>query len=274
MAMGLTAVAELDWLEFGSDHGPQIAERRSLLRDRPGDVLACLPEATAAAAELRDTLVAHLLRHHGDRFTREGDRVRNVVLGRDIDVTGDPLAVCGHLVQEDFCLMQPHDDGYRLTGAVLCFPSRWRLADKIGRALPGVHAPVPFYGERLASPVERFFRSLKAGRIAQRLNWSVMDDAALFQPGGHGETDVNRAVTAANALSRLYLRVERQTFRRLPASGAVVFGIRIHVTDLATVAREPGEGPRLRAALAALPEEMQRYKSAGRFSAALIEALA
>jgi len=121
--------------------------------------------------------------------------------------------------------------------------------------------------------VERFFQSLKPGRIVQRLNWSVMDDPALFQPGGHHEAEVNRDVTAGNALQRLYLRVERQTFRKLPQSQAVAFGIRIHVTPLAEVVRVPGEGERLRGALAALPPEMALYKSAGRFSVALQAAL-
>jgi hypothetical protein len=273
MAMGLQPVAEADWLEFADDHAMQMAERRRLLREQAGDVLACLPEAQAASGELGEMLVGHLLRHHPCWFSRNGDRLQNALTGEQHDLAGAPLDLCGRLVQEDFCLLQPSAEGHVLTGAVLCFPSRWRLAEKLGLALPGVHGPVPFYGDRLAHPVERFFQSLKPGRIVQRLNWSVMDDPALFQPGGHHEAEVNRDVTAGNALQRLYLRVERQTFRKLPQSQAVAFGIRIHVTPLAEVVRVPGEGERLRGALAALPPEMALYKSAGRFSVALQAAL-
>ena len=52
MAMGLQPVAEADWLEFADDHAMQMAERRRLLREQAGDVLACLPEAQAASGEL------------------------------------------------------------------------------------------------------------------------------------------------------------------------------------------------------------------------------
>jgi hypothetical protein len=275
MAMGLTAVAEPDWLEIADDYPAQMAERHRLLAEQPAAVLACLPEAEAAARELRDVLIAHLCTHHAAWFVRDGDVLHNRLLDTRIDLaaTPDPLALVGRLVQEDFCLLQPHPDGHHLTGAVLCFPTRWTLAEKLGRPLIGVHDNVPFYGERLGNPVERFLTSLKPGRLAQRLNWSVIDDAALFQQHGKRRDDIDSDISPDNALHRLFLRVERQTFRRLEQSGAVVFGIRVHVTPLDRVTRDPGEAARLSAALQALPPEMAHYKSTGRFSAALLEAL-
>ena len=101
----------------------------------------------------------------------------------------------------------------------------------------------------------------------------MIDDPALFQLNGKGRDGHDGAITADNALGRLFLRVERQTFRRLPLSGAVVFGIRIHVTPLDRVAADAGEAQRLSAAIQALPAEIVHYKSTGRFSAALLEAL-
>ena len=275
MAMALTAVAEPDWLELAEDYPTQMAERHRLLHATPGAVLACLPEAEAAARELLDVLVAHLCTHHAAWFERSGRVLHNRLLGEriDLDCGMDALAIAGRLVQEDFCIMQPHDNGHHLTAAVLCFPTRWSLAEKLGRVLIDVHEKVPFYADRLANPVERFFRSLKPGRLAQRLNWSVIDDPALFQLNGKGRDGHDAAITPDNALAQLFLRVERQTFRRLPLSGAVVFGIRIHVTPLDRVAGDPGEAARLSAAIQALPADMVHYKSTGRFSAALLEAL-
>ena len=87
---------------------------------------------------------------------------------------------------------------------------------------------VPFYAERLADPVDRFMAKVKPGHIASRLNWSVLDDPAMFQPAGKWREQTNTAVTPDNAGERLYLRVERQTLRRLPQSGAILFGIRVH----------------------------------------------
>jgi len=275
MAMALTAVAEPDWLEFAEDTPAQMAERRRLLAETPDAVLACLPEAEAAARELLDVLVAHLCTHRAGWFQREGRGLRNRLLGEFVDLAGaPPLEVAGRLVQEDFCLMQEHADGHHLTGAVLCFPTRWSLAEKLGHPLITVHEKVPFYAEKLGNPVERFFRSLRLDRLAQRLNWSVIDDPALFQLRGKGLDGIDPDITPANALTRLYLRVERQTFRRLPVSNAVVFGIRIHVTPLDRVTQDASEAQRLTEALKALPSEMARYKSTGRFIDALLAALA
>lgn len=276
MAMGLTAVALPDWLEFAADYPEQMTERRRLLAERPQDVLACLPAAEAAAREMLDVLVAHLCSEHPTWFTREGSLLRNHLLDETVDLAagGPPLAIAGRLVQEDFCLNQLHEDGHRLTAAVLCFPTRWSLAEKLGQPLLGVHAKVPFYAERLGTPVERFFASLKDGKLAQRLNWSVIDDAALYQVSGKHRAGLDAEITPDNALQRLYLRVERQTFRRLPVSGAVAFGIRIHVTRLDHVTRSGGEAARLSKALRTLPEAVAQYKSTLRFSAALVDALA
>ena len=148
----------------------------------------------------------------------------------------------------------------------------WRLGEKLGHPLGPIHAPVPFYAETLERPVDRFLTMLRPGRMAMRLNWSVMDDATLFRAHAHGRTDHAASVTAANAGEALVLWVERQTFRRLPDSGTIAFGIRIriHITPLAAVTRHPGEAARLREAVLALPPEMQKYKSLLPFRAALL----
>ncbi len=119
------------------------------------------------------------------------------------------------------------------------FPSRWRLHEKLGKPLAAVHGPVPFYAERLATPVDRFMAKVKPGHIASRLNWSVLDDPAMFQPGGKWREATNNAITPENAGDTLYLRVERQTLRRLPQSGAILFGIRVHSYPLARAITTP-----------------------------------
>jgi hypothetical protein len=141
--------------------------------------------------------------------------------------------------------------------------------DKLGKPLAAVHDPVPFYAERLARPVDRFMHHLKPGRIAVRLNWSVLDDPALFQPSGKWRTVGGAGITSDNAGDRLFLRVERQTLRRLPSSGAVLFGIRVHVYPLARVIDAP-LAPVLAEAVAALPPEIVHYKSVGPIRDALL----
>ena len=57
-----------------------------------------------------------------------------------------------------------------------------------------------------------------------------------------------------------YWRVERQTLRRLPRSGAIVFGIRITLHSVQSLAAWPGAQDALAAILARLPADQKRYK--------------
>jgi hypothetical protein len=144
------------------------------------------------------------------------------------------------------------------------------LHEKLGRPLAEVHDHVPFYGERLARPVDRFMAHVRTGHIAARLNWSVPADAALFQPWGKWRTDEDLTITEQNAGERLFLRVERQSLRRLPMTGAVLFGIRVHVYPMAQAMSTPEIAAAFAAAVRALPVEMAKYKSLPMFRSALL----
>lgn len=260
MAMGLTAIQEPQWLEWDARVSVQRVERARLLAERRRDVLADTPGSVEACAELRGILAGWLSEHRPG--TVEG-----------WDTAEHPLATIAPWVAEDFCLMKPGPEGPVLIAAILCFPSRWRLAEKIGRPMQAIHTTVPGYGETLGRPVDRFLGALREGRLAVRFNWSIHEDATLYQPTGHGLTDHDPSITAENAGETLWLRVERQTFRLLPESGVIVFGIGTHVTPLAAVAAVPGEAPRLAGAIRALPPEMERYKSLRPYRTALLDYL-
>jgi hypothetical protein len=264
MAMGLITLPEPAWFELDDRYHPELHERRRLLRENHPGVFAALSVSDPARAEALTAIAAHLIAQRPDWFARDGNMVRNRLTGEDWDLASppcDPLELAGRLVQEDLCIIQHDDAAPVLTAAVLCFPSRWRLAEKIGRPLAEVHGRVPFYAERLARPVDRFMHHVKPGHVATRLNWSVMDDPTLFQPGGKWREAHNPAVTAVNAGETLFLRVERQTLRRLPCSGAVLFGIRVHVYRLESAIASAGTAARLAEAVRALPEATMRYKS-------------
>ena len=151
--------------------------------------------------------------------------------------------------------------------ATLCSPARWRLADKIGRPLGAIHAPVAGYAAKLEAPVDRFFAMLKAGRLVWRLNWGIVDHPAPFQPVAQPAT---HAITAENAGERLWLRVERQTLQRLPASGAVVFTIRTHIRRLDAAIRTPTSASELAGAVRDMPEDSRRYKHIAPVAEALL----
>jgi dimethylamine monooxygenase subunit A len=271
MAMDLVTAAEADWFELDQHYPAEMAERRRLLQTAHADVFAALPVSAKARQEALALIVAALTTHHPDWFSRDGATLRNHLTGEVWQIgSADPLELAGRLVQEDLCLIQNSEDGPVFTAAVLCFPSRWRLMDKIGKALPAVHEPVPSYQDRLARPVDRFMRHVKPGHIASRLNWSLLDDPALFQPGGKWRADGGSDISATNAGRRVFLRVERQTLRRLPSTGAVLFGIRVHVYALERVIDRPDRAAALAGAVRALPPEVQHYKSLLPFREAML----
>jgi hypothetical protein len=300
MAMDLVTVPEADWFEFDRRYLPDMEERRRLFEASHGAVFGAMPVSAAGRQEALDLIVGALIRHHPDWFSRDRAVLRNHLTGESwpmgsadpgsgnvarpgADVTAnrlpptafgagsysqvdllspiDPLELAGRLVQEDLCLVQDSNEGPVFTAAVLCFPSRWRLMDKLGKPLAAVHGPVPLYVDKLSGAVDRFMRHLKPGHIVQRLNWSLLDDPALFQPGGKWRVDAAAEITAKNAGSRVFLRVERQTLRRLPVSEAVLFGIRVHVYPLDRVIDRPDRAAALADAVRALPAEIQHYKS-------------
>ncbi len=273
MTMSLTTVPEGAWFEIDARYADEMAERDRLLSERHRDVFGALPISDAAREETLHEVSANLTTHAPQWFKRDGDKLHNALTGESWDLAAppfDPLELAGRLVQEDLCIIQTAEGYPIFTAAILCFPSRWRLHEKLGKPLALVHGPVPFYGERLAAPVDRFMTKVKTGHIASRLNWSVLDDPAMFQPTGKWREQRNTAITPENAGDCLFLRVERQTLRRLPRTGAILFGIRVHSYALSRAITSPASASRLAEAVRALPEATVRYKSLKVFGPALL----
>jgi hypothetical protein len=182
--------------------------------------------------------------------------------------SGNPLgSLCG-LAQEDFCLMQRRPDGqYALTGAILCFPSHWHLRQKLGRPMAEIHAPVPGFAARLGGPADRFLASLQPERPVWRANWTLVESPELFHPHPR---ETLPGLTATNAGELLWLRMERQTLRRLPASGAVTFTIRTLVEPLAEVAGRPGVAAAMAARIREMDDAMAAYKGVPGFKEPLL----
>lgn len=256
-AMGLHALDPADWLIVTAEHGRETAEKRRLLAEG-ADIRRLLPEGEAPAAEMAELLAANLARHHPAVIPDAG--------------IADPLTRLGLVLQEDLCLMLPGPDGYRLVGAFVAFPSRWSLAEKIGRPIGAIHAPVPGLEAAIGRPIGLFFARLAADRPVWRLNWSINDEPTLHQPGGEARRRAT-LVTAAAAGRRLWLRAERQTLTRLPASGAVLFTILTFVLPLEAVAAEPGLAGDLASRIEELPPGLSAYKNLARNRQAVLDYL-
>ncbi len=245
LAMGLHALELRDWLIVTGDHAAEVAEKRRLF-EAGADIRRLLPEGVEAAAETAALVEAHLAAH---------------APGVQMDATiADPLTRAGLAVQEDLCLLLASPEGYRLVGAFVAFPSRWSLEEKIGRPMPAIHAPVPGLEAAIGGPVRLFFERLQADRPVWRVNWSLSDDPVLHQPSSAFRRTATE-VTAADAGRQLWLRVERQTLRRLPETGLVLFTILTFVEPLASLARDRRLAGLLADRLGELPEPMLAYKN-------------
>ena len=152
-----------------------------------------------------------------------------------------------------------------LAAGSVAFPSRWSLKEKFGQSMDLIHAPVPSYKEQLQASTNGFFDQMPVNEIFSRRNWSLHENPYLRQDGTEKMSEGPR-VTSVNAGEYLWLRVERQTIRKLKESGAILFTIRIHLRQLKHVVKFEGIANRMAKALAALPPEMQTYKQTDIFA--------
>lgn len=162
------------------------------------------------------------------------------------------IAACGRAVVDDLCLLDA--ETLVLVAGAVAHPNRWRLADKLGRPLLGVHEPVPGYEGRLAGQVDRVLRSLRPGRAVERRSWALLDDPTLHQPVA------TSGVPERFRPDHLWLRVERQALRRLPLTGAVVFAIRTRQWRVDTLTQHPAQVAGLAASLRSTPHDLAAYK--------------
>lgn len=207
------------WLFCDAVYGAQMKERRRLLAQRRDDVYAQTAGGIAAAQSFLDAALAVL----PEGFERDKDRVtcpdgQRVTLDRDA-----PLLSIGQMLQQDICILEKRGAEHVLTGAVLCFPASWTLAQKIGKPLVRIHDPVEEYDGSIAARVQRMFDGVQVGRPLWRANALRYEDAALYQPRAEHDP---RPVGQPDAP---YIRSERQTILRLETPQAVAFVIHTSV---------------------------------------------
>ncbi|MCA3537903.1 MAG: DUF3445 domain-containing protein [Rhodobacter sp.] len=205
-----------DWLRVDEAFAAQMAERNRLIREVPDLVHALLPQGVAAAQELYRRVLARLATEAGYAVGADAvQRPDGVSIPLDLS---QPLLTLGRLVQEDLCLLDSVGGEHVLTGAILCFPASWTLAQKIGRPLSDIHIPVPSYDGGIARRVQRMFDAIRPEQPLWRANALLYDDPTLFQPRREG-------VPRPRPVEKTYLRSERQCLLRLPETRAVVFTI-------------------------------------------------
>ncbi|MEM7242430.1 MAG: DUF3445 domain-containing protein [Pseudomonadota bacterium] len=219
---GIQPLAPEDWILVDEAFDAQMAYRDWLIthrRDQVFGAMAAFDEAVAA--ELLAVLAQHLKSVSGYAV---GEDVIARPDGVAVSLASDhPLVIAARLVQNDLVIMERQGDADVLSAAVLCFPASWSLSEKLGRDMGGIHEPVSDYDDALERRVTRLFDAIRVEQPLWRANYLSYEDPDLFQP----RTEDNRRHRGGD-----FMRVERQTLRRLPASGAVIFGIHSFVVPM------------------------------------------
>jgi hypothetical protein len=271
--IGLKPLAPHAWIEIDHTLARYLAEKEALFARLPQTVFRARSDTPPAQREVLDLLADYLPNRFADIYRREDDSILVRPLGRRVRLESDdpaPLRTASLLVPEDLVLMRRVEDGWRLVAASLCFPSSWSLAEKFDRPLQDIHQPVPGFGSgtRTATVINRIFDNLSPTQPVWRMNWSLAIDPSLHLPLSEVErrdrTDAGTPrFPAVDLAARTFIRVERQTLRRLPLSGDILFTIRIYVDPLAVLFCHP-ERRRLAAGfaaqLSALNSEQLAYK--------------
>jgi hypothetical protein len=236
LRMGLVKLEERDWLQ----PAPDLAARAAGFAEWPQG-LQLTPEVDAPGRELA------------------------ALLGVEGALPEAALAV-----HEDLCLLTKREDEavYRLIGAAVAWPSDWHPAQKIGLPLRGLHAPIAGYEEQLATGVDRFMETLRPGAIYGRCNWFIAATGERRWLPNCPPTEAFAHVTPENAGETLFVRSERQTLRRLPQTGAILFGIGIYVEPLGSLS--PTNIAMLGRAVQTLVEGEGDRRGAGAYARALI----
>jgi len=216
---------------------------------------------TEADAWLRDKcLIMKMSRPEVSGGTLDGAACEEL-LAMIVEATGNvphqsmpsALEEAASLVSDDLCILEARRPGdWRLTAGVLCAPTYWTLPERIGLDLGGLHGPVPGGDPELASRIGRIFTGLQPGVVLERFNWTVQASDKRYTP--------DRPSVVGKTPRDLHFRVERQTLRKLPESGAVVFTIRICLDPLLPILEDGATREAFEDAWLGAPAHVRGYK--------------
>ena len=241
------------------------------------DPLRCqsLPHMTLAGWDLLELIMISQSEDYPDLFElhRDGFNWRwiNRPMGIDdsfvfMDNTTlpyPPMEYITRQAQGDFCLLDQRDENLWMDAGMVTTQADWSLDFDIGMNFFEWHAPVPRAHEMgIFKRALKFLLAIQQGAPARRLNWTLTVNPLLdTSPENYHIWGIEKAgLTPENVGEKQFLRVELQTFFRLPRSNALVFPIRCYLIKFADIVTIPKWGRRLHRVLRDIPEDLAAYK--------------
>ncbi|WP_264211520.1 heme-dependent oxidative N-demethylase family protein [Leisingera thetidis] len=252
----------------------EMKDRAQVLADDP---LRCqsLPHMTLAGWDLVELIMEAKAREYPDLFElhKNGNRWRwvNKPLGIDDTFTFldestlpyGPMEYITRQTQGDFAMLDQRDDNLWMDAGMVTTQADWSLDFDIGMNFFEWHAPVPKAHEMgIFVRALKFLLNIQQGQPARRLNWTMTVNPLLdtSPENYHKWGEMKQDLTMENLGSKQHLRVELQTFFRLPRSNALVFPIRCYLISFNDLVTVPKWGRRLHRVIRDLPEELATYK--------------
>jgi hypothetical protein len=253
LMMGLRTCLPENWLEISEDLIDQLPERQNLIKNKRDVVFAQLPGYEMPADEFARQIVSNLTSYHSDTYQiHQESLVTHKPSGYQVDIIADhPFIQLAQVIGEDLCLISKIHGEWLLTAAVVVYPSRWNLSEKIGKSLDAIHQPVPGYQTTLQPAMSITFDKLTADRQVWRLNWALHADNNLHQP---------TATRHSNAPEDYWWRTERQTLSKLAVSNHVLFTIRNRVERLDQIWSNPSHAEAFAQTLSSMSADTIEYK--------------
>ncbi|OCJ13931.1 hypothetical protein A6U87_26840 [Rhizobium sp. AC44/96] len=248
--IGLMPLDPTRWIEPDADWSRYVGEKQALVSTNRGEVFVAEDGTENAQREALELLQAHLAERH-PQLPRDGAQT---------GYTLPPLLRAGLLIQDDLVIMRRKADGWHLVAGFVAFPSSWSLQEKFARPMQAIHADVPGFGEgtRNAALITRIFDNLQVAQPVERMNWSINLTDDLFLPlSKHRRPPQAEAFT----LAQRFARVERQTLRKLPVAGDILFTIRVYIDPIAAIASHP-KAATLAASFATQLENLDEHQAA------------
>ncbi|KAF5009258.1 hypothetical protein FDECE_4551 [Fusarium decemcellulare] len=233
------------WVELENNYFDMLKRRKDLYKQQGTNILNYGPGSELACRELMEMVLQFLCIRYPHYFslTDSNTVFRNRLLGVSTDLTSThPLHVLFEHVPEDFAIMQRDEvDGmYYLRAGFICSSIGWTFGTHFNRQLRAIHTEVNDYEEKMAKSMDRYFSKMPTDKPIQRGAWFVEDWEPLFvTPDEYKANGGTRHKGEKVSIDQCYLRVDWQTLRRLPLSGAVVFNFKAIFTPMTELRDEP-----------------------------------
>ena len=243
LRLGLSPIAISDWIQYEQDFVNRIHDKKNLIHNYRKRVLGSFQESITAQQEFLELILEYLKKYKSELFEFNRNNIFSVkenITYNILDYENCPLELISYLAADDYCLLQENGDDYRLVAATICAPTWWDLSEKMGKPLTSIHAPIANLEEKIGHMIRHFLKNLSYKDCYQRSNWflNTKPDLCVF-PNYFNMYDNQINISPENIESKLFLRTERQTFRKLKKTGNIIFGIKVYTSPISVAKDYP-----------------------------------